>query len=77
MEQVKDPFHGVTLEMILNYLVEHIGWEEMGRIVNIRCFTINPSIKSSLQFLRKTEWARKTVEDLYLRVYKQQHKKLG
>ncbi len=59
-----DPFHGVTLEMILNRLVERLGWEEMGRVVNIRCFQYNPSIKSSLQFLRRTPWARKQVEDL-------------
>lgn len=62
----KDPFHGVTLEMILNQLVERLGWDEMGRAVNIRCFQYNPSIKSSLQFLRRTPWARKQVEDLYL-----------
>jgi uncharacterized protein (DUF2132 family) len=61
-----DPFHGVTLEMMLNRLVERLGWEEMGRLINIRCFRFNPSIKSSLQFLRRTPWARKQVEDLYL-----------
>ncbi len=61
-----DPFHGITLEMMLNQLVERLGWEEMGRAVNIRCFKFNPSIKSSLQFLRRTPWARKNVEDLYL-----------
>ena len=62
-----DPLHGITLEMILTQLVEHYGWDEMGRIINIRCFNNNPSIKSSLTFLRKTPWARKKVEDLYLR----------
>ena len=62
-----DPLHGVTLEMILNSLVEHYGWDEMGRIISIRCFNNDPSIKSSLKFLRKTPWARKKVEDLYLR----------
>lgn len=61
-----DPLHGVTLEMILNQLVERLGWEEMGRLVNIRCFQYNPSVKSSLQFLRRTPWARKQVEDLYV-----------
>jgi uncharacterized protein (DUF2132 family) len=62
----KDPLHGVTLEMILNRLVERLGWEEMGRAVDIRCFQFDPSIKSSLQFLRRTPWARKKVEELYL-----------
>ncbi|WP_243745490.1 VF530 family DNA-binding protein [Segetibacter sp. 3557_3] len=61
-----DPLHGKTLEMILTYLVEHFGWEDLGRIININCFTNNPSIKSSLTFLRKTPWARKKVEELYL-----------
>lgn len=62
----KDPLHGVTLEMILNRLVERLGWAEMGRAVDIRCFQFNPSIQSSLQFLRRTPWARKRVEELYL-----------
>jgi uncharacterized protein (DUF2132 family) len=61
-----DSLHGMTLEMILTRLVEQYGWERMGRSVNIRCFTSNPSIRSSLQFLRKTPWARKKVEELYL-----------
>ncbi|NTW58202.1 MAG: DUF2132 domain-containing protein [Nitrospirae bacterium] len=61
-----DPLHGMTLEMILTRLVEQYGWERMGRSVDIRCFTNDPSIKSSLQFLRKTPWARKKVEELYL-----------
>lgn len=65
-EQVNNPLHGKTLEMILNELVDEYGWEEMGEIININCFNINPSIKSSLAFLRKTPWARKKVEDLYL-----------
>lgn len=62
-----DPLHGVTLEMILIHLVEHYGWEEMGETINIRCFNYDPSIKSSLTFLRKTPWARKKVEEMYLR----------
>ncbi len=62
----RDPLHGVTLEIILTRLVEHYGWAEMGRMVEIRCFNFDPSIKSSLQFLRKTLWARKRVEDLYV-----------
>ena len=63
----KDPLHGVTLEMILTRLVEQYGWEEMGRKIKIRCFNLDPSIKSSLQFLRRTPWARAKVEDMYLR----------
>ena len=62
-----DPLHGVTLEMILTKLVERYGWETMAKTVNIRCFTHDPSITSSLKFLRKTPWARKKVEELYLR----------
>jgi len=61
-----DPLHGKTLEMILNHLVNHFGWADLGVIININCFKINPSIKSSLTFLRKTPWARKKVEDLYI-----------
>jgi uncharacterized protein (DUF2132 family) len=52
-QQPNNPLHGITLEMILTQLVEHYGWDEMGRIINIRCFNNDPSIKSSLQFLRK------------------------
>jgi uncharacterized protein (DUF2132 family) len=63
----KDPLHGMTLEMILTRLVEVYGWEEMGRRINIRCFNFDPSISSSLKFLRKTPWARTKVEELYLR----------
>lgn len=66
----KDPLHGVTLKMILEYLVEHCGWDEMGLLVSIKCFNKNPSIKSSLTFLRKTPWARAEVEKLYLREIK-------
>ena len=61
-----DPLHGKTLKMILTQLVGHFGWDDLGRMININCFTSNPSIKSSLTFLRKTPWARKKVEDLYL-----------
>ncbi len=61
-----DPLHGITLEKVLTALVEHYGWEELGMRISIRCFQIDPSIKSSLTFLRKTPWARKKVEDLYL-----------
>ena len=61
-----DPLHGKTLEAILKELVHHFGWEELGNIIKINCFTSNPSINSSLKFLRKTPWARKKVEDLYV-----------
>ena len=64
--QVNNPMHGVTLEAILNSLVELYGWETLGKRINIKCFTNDPSLKSSLKFLRKTPWARKKVEDLYL-----------
>ena len=66
-QQIKDPLHGITLEMMLTLLVEHYGWDEMGRTIRIRCFNNDPSIKSSLQFLRRTPWARNKVEALYLR----------
>ena len=66
----KDPLHGVTLEMILNYLVEKYGWEEMARRIKINCFAKDPSIKSSLKFLRRTPWARTKVEFLYLTAVK-------
>ncbi|NOX65296.1 MAG: DUF2132 domain-containing protein [Chlorobi bacterium] len=60
-----DPLHGITLEQILNRLVDHYGWEDLGLYIEIRCFNVNPSVKSSLKFLRKTPWARKKVENLY------------
>ena len=63
----QDPLHGVTLEMIVTQLVEKYGWEELGERIKIKCFTSNPSINSSLKFLRKTPWARQKVENLYLR----------
>jgi len=66
-EQPNNPLHGITLEMILIRLVEHYSWDELGRRIAIKCFTDNPSIKSSLKFLRRTPWARKRVEELYLR----------
>ena len=64
--QINNPLHGITLETILLKLVEQYGWAELGRVIEIRCFNNDPSIKSSLKFLRKTPWARKKVEDLYL-----------
>ena len=65
-KQPNNPFHSVTLEMMLTQLVEHYGWNEMGNIIDIKCFNNDPSIKSSLNFLRRTPWARSKVEDLYL-----------
>jgi uncharacterized protein (DUF2132 family) len=62
-----DPLHGLTLEQILTELVAHYGWEELGQRVAIRCFLFDPSIKSSLTFLRKTPWARSKVEEIYVR----------
>ncbi len=64
--QPNNPLHGMTLEMILTRLVEQYGWDELGRRIPIKCFTNEPSIKSSLAFLRRTPWARKKVEDLYV-----------
>lgn len=64
--QANNPLHGITLEQILNHLVARYGWAEMGRLIEIRCFNSDPSIKSSLKFLRKTPWARAKVEELYL-----------
>jgi uncharacterized protein (DUF2132 family) len=66
-DQPNNPLHGLTLEMILTRLVEQFGWQELGRLIAIKCFMVEPSIKSSLKFLRRTPWARKKVEDLYLR----------
>jgi uncharacterized protein (DUF2132 family) len=66
-QQTNNTLHGITLEMILTALVEQFGWEELGKRITIKCFTDDPSIKSSLKFLRRTPWARKKVEDLYLR----------
>ncbi len=65
-EHPKDPLHGVTLETIVRTLQEKYGWEEMGSRIRVRCFLDNPSIKSSLTFLRKTPWAREKVEDWYV-----------
>lgn len=67
-KQPNNPLHSKTLEHIVNALVEHFGWEELGRRIDIRCFKNDPSVKSSLKFLRKSQWARKMVEDLYLAI---------
>lgn len=66
-QQSKDPLHGITLQRILEQLVDFYGFDTLGELVKIKCFTDNPSIKSSLTFLRKTDWARKKVEELYVR----------
>ena len=63
----KDPLHGITLKRILEILVDFYGFDTLGELIKIKCFTDNPSIKSSLTFLRKTDWARKKVEELYIR----------
>ena len=65
--RTQDPLHGITLKHIVTQLVEKYGWEELGQLIKINCFTSNPSIPSSLKFLRKTPWARQKVEALYLK----------
>jgi len=65
-QQANNPLHGVSLEQMVNSLVAYHGWDELGNRIKIRCFTSDPSVKSSLKFLRKTSWARKKVEALYL-----------
>lgn len=67
-QQPNNPLHGKTLEHILISLVEHLGWVDLGQRINIRCFQNDPSVKSSLKFLRKTPWAREAVEKLYLSI---------
>jgi len=64
--QAGNPLHGLTLEVIVTALSDHYGWEELGQRINIKCFTTDPSVASSLKFLRKTPWAREKVEGLYL-----------
>jgi uncharacterized protein (DUF2132 family) len=69
-EQTNNPLHGVMLEAIINHLVNHLGWNELGQTIKIKCFTPQPSVKSCLTFLRKTSWARERVETLYLQSLK-------
>lgn len=71
-EQPKNPLHGITLERILSELVAHVGWAELAQQIRINCFADNPSVSSSLKFLRKTPWARAKVESLYLFVLREQ-----
>ncbi|WP_416304904.1 VF530 family DNA-binding protein [Neptunicella sp. SCSIO 80796] len=66
-KQPNNPLHGITLEQIVIKLEQHYGWQRLGELVNIRCFQNDPSVKSSLKFLRRTAWARSAVEDLYIR----------
>ncbi|MBC7409938.1 MAG: DUF2132 domain-containing protein [Arcicella sp.] len=66
-KQANNPLHGLTLATILEHLVNYYGWENLGTRIEIRCFNVDPSIKSSLSFLRKTPWARDRVENLYLK----------
>ena len=68
-ENPNNPLHGIKLEMIIEKLVEHYGWDELGHRINIRCFNSDPSVKSSLKFLRKTAWARENVENLYIKTF--------
>ncbi|MBA3546001.1 MAG: DUF2132 domain-containing protein [Nannocystis sp.] len=67
----RDPLHGITLEMMVNDLVAFFGWDELGQRISIRCFASDPSVNSSLKFLRKTPWAREKVESLYLFVQRE------
>lgn len=69
-DQPKNPLHGITLEQIVNSLVEFYGWGDLGKRIDIRCFNSDPSVKSSLTFLRKTPWARNKVEALYIATQK-------
>ncbi|MDD5225603.1 MAG: VF530 family protein [Candidatus Omnitrophica bacterium] len=69
-QNLKDPLHGVTLKVILNRLVEQVGWKGLSASIPVRCFMFDPTITSSLRFLRQTPWARKKVEDLYVRIFK-------
>ena len=70
-----EPLHGITLKTILEYLVKFYGWDKLGELINVRCFLYDPSINSSLKFLRKTPWAREKVEKLFLKTKKKNQKK--
>ncbi|OZC04380.1 VF530 family DNA-binding protein [Rubricoccus marinus] len=72
LPQPRNPLHGITLEQIVTELVEYFGWKGLGEEIRIRCFTHDPSVKSSLKFLRKTPWAREKVESLYLFMLREQ-----
>ncbi|MFT5446808.1 MAG: hypothetical protein ACI9DC_001983 [Gammaproteobacteria bacterium] len=66
--QANNPLHGITLEQIIIHLFDHFGWAKLGQIIDIRCFNHDPSVKSSLKFLRRTPWAREKVEALYIAI---------
>lgn len=72
--QPRNPLHGLTLEAIVSALVEHYGWDDLGRRIPLRCFTVDPSVGSSLRFLRRTPWAREKVESLYLFMRREQRR---
>lgn len=74
-QQANNQLHGVTLEQIVTSIVEYYGWDQLSKRINIRCFNSDPSVKSSLKFLRKTPWARKKVENLYIATQKSARKK--
>lgn len=74
MQQARNPLHGLTLEAIVTALADHYGWEELGQRIPIRCFNIDPSVGSSLRFLRKTPWAREKVESLYLYMQREERR---
>ena len=74
-QQARNPLHGLTLEAIVTALQAHYGWEELGRLIPIRCFALEPSVSSSLKFLRKTPWAREKVEGLYLFMLREQKRR--
>lgn len=75
--QANNPLHGITLERIITELVDHFGWEALGQQINIRCFTDDPSVNSSLKFLRRTPWARQKVESLYLFMLREKKRQLA
>lgn len=75
ISQPKNPLHGLTLEQIVTALADHYGWDGLGERIEIRCFTHDPSVKSSLKFLRKTPWAREKVESLYLLMLRDEARK--
>ena len=72
--QVRNPLHGVTLEAMVTAMAEHYGWDELGHRIPVRCFNLDPSVGSSLKFLRKTPWAREKVEGLYLFMLREQRR---
>ena len=71
-KQANNPLHGITIETAVTQLVKYYGWEELAQKININCFKNDPSIKSSLKFLRKTQWAKNKVENLYISTFKKQ-----